>query len=71
VSIGERVKKLRIRSAMTQVELAKAAGISPNTVWRLETGQHAPQLGTIRKVAQALGVAPHELIEESGSTGGM
>jgi len=63
VKIGERLKDLRIRRALTQEELAAAAGIGKNTVNRLERDLTEPRPPTLRKLAQALEVDPAELVE--------
>ena len=44
-------------------ELEEMSGVSYNTIWRLETGKTGAQPRTIRKIAEALGVEPHELLK--------
>ncbi len=68
VYIGERLKDLRIRQALTQEELAAKASLGKNTVNRLERDLTEPHMSTLRKLAQALGVEPHELVK--GETDG-
>jgi DNA-binding XRE family transcriptional regulator len=63
VYIGERLKKLRTRRALTQEELAAEADMGKNTVNRIERNLTEPHMSTLRKLAQALGVEPHELLE--------
>ena len=63
VYIGERLNNLRTRRALTQEELAAKAHIGKNTVNRIERNLTEPHMSTLRKLAQALGVAPHELLE--------
>ena len=63
VKIGDKLKDLRIRRALTQEELAAAAGIGKNTVNRLERDLTEPRPPTLRKLAQALEVDPAELVE--------
>jgi transcriptional regulator with XRE-family HTH domain len=63
VKIGEKLKDLRIRRALTQEELAAAAGIGKNTVNRLERDLTEPRPPTLRKLAQALEVDPAEFVE--------
>ena len=63
VYIGERLKDLRIRRALTQEELADKAGIGKNTVNRVERNLTEPHMSTLRKLAQALRVEPHELLD--------
>lgn len=64
---GERLRRARERRALSQGELAEAAGVSRLTVGRFERGESiAAQPATVRKIAAALGVEPAELIDESG-----
>lgn len=44
--------------------LSKQTGISQAAISRLFSGQHAPSLATIERLANTLGVNPHELIKE-------
>jgi transcriptional regulator with XRE-family HTH domain len=54
--MAERIKELRERRSYGQAELARLAGISPNALWRIESGMHEPRPVTVRKIAEALGV---------------
>jgi transcriptional regulator with XRE-family HTH domain len=36
------------------VELAKRAGIRPETLWRIEQGDRTPAIGTVEKIDKAL-----------------
>ena len=56
-----RLKALRQRAGLTQRELAARAGLTHSTVAFLETGKHAAQRSTVRKLGQALAVPPEEL----------
>jgi len=51
-----RLRPLRLERAMTQADLAKAAGVTAGTIVRLERGARPPYPTTIRKLAAALGV---------------
>lgn len=59
-----KLKRLREDMVLSQRELARLAGLTQMTIWRLENGfEHAhPQ--TIRKIAGVLGVKPKELIKK-------
>lgn len=62
VELGERIATLREEQALTQAELAERARISPSTLSLIESGKVPhPQVGTIRKIARALGVEPQDL----------
>ena len=57
-----RLRPLRLEKALTQEELASAAGVSAGTIVRLERGTGpTPFPSTIRKLATALGVRPEVL----------
>jgi transcriptional regulator with XRE-family HTH domain len=56
-----RLREWRERRALTQDELAQKAEVSRGTVNRIEQG-HEAFPPTVRKLAQALGVDPGELI---------
>ena len=45
----------RLDKKMTQQELAEKAGVTQNTITRLESGTTNPTVGTISRVANALG----------------
>jgi transcriptional regulator with XRE-family HTH domain len=62
VKIGDRLRDLRVRRALTQEELADKADVGTNTVARLERNESEPHMSTLRKLARALGVDPAELI---------
>jgi HTH-type transcriptional regulator, competence development regulator len=60
----ERLKELRRERVLSLRELEERSGISYNTIWRLEDGRQGAHPRTVRKLAQALGVQPSELIRE-------
>jgi len=63
----ERLRQVRLRRALSQRELARAAGLSPDTIRRLE-GRAEAHFETLRKLARALDVEPAELMApEPGS----
>jgi DNA-binding XRE family transcriptional regulator len=54
VSIARDIIKERTALGLTQVQLAKLAGIRQETLCRLETGKQAPNVRTVDKIDQAL-----------------
>ena len=61
---GEKLTALREVRFLSHRELAKLAGVSPQTVLNLEHGKgEQAQRRTIRKLASALEVDPHELVK--------
>ncbi len=61
---GEKLRALREERFLSHRELAKLAGVSPTTVLNLETNPETmAQRRTVRKLGEALGVDPRELVE--------
>lgn len=56
MSIGDRVKRFRIRRDLNQEELAERADVSIDTIRRLEQGRGGARLATYEKLASALDV---------------
>jgi len=55
---------LRRERGWTQHELARRSGVDQPTISRIENGiTRGVGLGTIERLAQALGVSPHSLLE--------
>ena len=59
----ERLKELRKERVLSLRELEEKSGVSYNTIWRIEDGRQGAHPRTIRKLANALGVEPRELIK--------
>lgn len=57
-----RLREVRERQLVTQVELAEKAGITRAAISRIEQGGEA-RISTVRKLAAALGVAAEELVD--------
>lgn len=53
---GEALKKARIDAGITQAELAKRLGVTPQTVSQYERGIKNPKVETLARFADALGI---------------
>ena len=62
----ERLKELRRERVLSLRELEERSGVSYNTIWRIEDGRQGAHPRTIRKLADALGVDPAQLIKRDG-----
>jgi len=60
-SFGQRVRRLRLRHAYSQRDLAARAGVSEAAIIRIERETHTARPSTVRKIAHALGVPPVQL----------
>ena len=66
VNVG-RVKELRTERVMSLRELSERAGVSKDTIWRLESGKSTnAHPATIRKLAKALDVEAKDLVKTGG-----
>jgi transcriptional regulator with XRE-family HTH domain len=57
VNRGERFRNAREQAGMTQEDLARAVGVTPQAVSSWESGKVAPRNGTVRAVAAVLGAS--------------
>jgi len=67
--LGERVRRLRRAAGITQAELARRTGIHRPNIARVEAGRHMPSLGTLAKIADAIGLSLAEMLAEDGERG--
>ena len=63
-NFGERLKKLRKKSGLTQTQLAETVGVSLLTCFRWEKNERAPRLEDIKALAQALNVPESDLLND-------
>jgi transcriptional regulator with XRE-family HTH domain len=61
------LRQARERKCWGQAELARRVGISPNTLYRIEAGRCRARPGTLRRLAEALGVEPSDLVENEAA----
>ena len=57
------LREVRIRRLLSIRALAAASGVATRTIVEAEAGRQAPRLATMRRLADALGVAPEEVDE--------
>ena len=58
------LRRLRQETGLSQRDLAKQAGVSSGTVYRLENGLGGAYPTTVLKLSSALGVEPAVLVRE-------
>jgi transcriptional regulator with XRE-family HTH domain len=73
VRLAEQVRRLRIQAGLTQAELAARAGVTVETIARLErvlrgrlSANANPSLETMERIGTALGVEVSELLSAPG-----
>ena len=59
----QRIRELRVQRALSLRALGERSGVSFATINNLENGNRPARLVTIRKLAEALGVEPKDLMK--------
>lgn len=59
-----KLDEMRKAKNMTQVELAKKAGVAQNTISQLETGERRPSVKVAKRIAGVLGFEWTRFYEE-------
>jgi len=62
---GEKLREAREDALLSQRELGELAGVSPDTILRIEGGDGGAYGRTIRRIAGALKMDYHDLLEVS------
>ena len=65
MSIGTKIKALRLKAGLTQVQLAQAAGILQGSLACYEQDRDIPSAPRLIAIAKVLGTTAEELIDES------
>ena len=66
--VGERIKELREKAGLSQLELAEKSRSSITSINRIEKGHQWPRLDTMVEIAKALNVPLHEIFESNGKS---
>jgi transcriptional regulator with XRE-family HTH domain len=61
----ERVKAIRIRNGVSQMELSLRSNLSQSFIANLEKGKKQPSVLTLIRIAEALNVNPQDFFPES------
>jgi len=61
--IGGKLKEARLRTGMSQKELADQAGFTPSFLSQLESNQVSPSVGTFMQICKSLGLNPGQFLD--------
>ena len=64
MNYGKRIKQLREQAGLSQTKLAEIAGVTPQAISMIESGERNIVTKTADKLAAALGVRLIDLFEE-------
>ena len=62
--LGDTVRAKRLNADFSQEKLAEKSGLSTVFISRVERGKESPSVDSLVKIAKALGVRAHELLED-------
>ncbi|MFC2015284.1 helix-turn-helix domain-containing protein [Chloroflexota bacterium] len=65
-NLGNILKRQRLMTPLTLRELAKASGISPSHLGRIERGERFPSASVLKRISQPLGFEESELFFLAG-----
>jgi transcriptional regulator with XRE-family HTH domain len=60
---GSNLRAARKKREWTQEDLAAHSGVQAGEISRMEAGKRDPQVSTVIKLAEALGLPPGQLLE--------
>jgi transcriptional regulator with XRE-family HTH domain len=61
---ARKLRDVRLSRLLSQTALARQAGLTTQTISRLERGEQAAYYQTLHKLARALNVEPQDLIDK-------
>ena len=67
MQIGDRLKRLRLRTNLTQEELAIRCDLSKGFISQIERDQSSPSIATLVDILECMGTTPAEFFRESGT----
>jgi len=68
MDVGDGIRELRESAGLTQAELGKVAGVSPNAVSQWENKRAVPRMGAIQRIADYFGIPKSMIMGDGVST---
>jgi transcriptional regulator with XRE-family HTH domain len=62
-ALARAVSQLREEADLAQASLARKAGLTATSIGEMESGEHEPTYGTMRRLARGLGVSLPDLVK--------
>ena len=69
MNIGESIRKIRLGSGLTQQEIADRCELTKGMISKIENGKVVPAVGSLQRIARALGVTVSALMEATENGG--
>jgi transcriptional regulator with XRE-family HTH domain len=62
-ALARAICKVREEADLSQASLAQKADLTPTSIGEVESGEHEPTYGTMRRLARGLGISLPELVK--------
>jgi len=62
MKLNEKIKKCRLEAGLTQIELANAIGVHPNTFRKWESGDRVPKVTNLADISKVTGASMEWLL---------
>ncbi|MCL1796122.1 MAG: XRE family transcriptional regulator [Clostridia bacterium] len=69
MNIGASIRKIRVLSGLTQQEVADRCDLTKSMISKIENGRVVPAVGSLQRIARALGVTVSTLMEATENGG--
>ncbi|MBQ3625826.1 MAG: helix-turn-helix transcriptional regulator [Synergistaceae bacterium] len=67
MKLNEKIKKCRLEAGLTQIELANAIGVHPNTFRKWESGDRVPKVTNLADISKVTGASMEWLLDFKSS----
>lgn len=61
--LGQKIKEVRLKKGLSQGDIAKVLGVHRSYISGIERGVRNPTVKNVERIADALGVDPHTLLQ--------
>jgi transcriptional regulator with XRE-family HTH domain len=61
-NLGRNLRRARLDRKMTQEEVSEHSGVHATEVSRIESGKRDPQVSTVQRLAEAVGLTASDLL---------
>ena len=62
-ALAQAIRTLREEGELSQASLAREAGLTATSIGEVESGEHEPTYGTMRRLAHGLGISLPTLVK--------
>lgn len=68
MEIGKKLRAIRLAAGLSELKLARLAGVSQSTLSEVEHGKYPPRLDFLQRVCSVLGISLADLFSDQPAT---